>query len=267
MPNTISKYINPKLIVISLAVILIGASLVFYVMNYRFKNNAEDYMSQIFQLPVEIDSASLSYISDTAKLKEIKISNPPEFKTPWVMTIDELRVSAESLSTRPVSLRDVQIRGVNFYAEQGKDGVLNIAHMYDTLLETSTATNTDEDTDALNLVLAPGIVTVEDVLLFPVGARYSDFSGSIPLEERTPLSINEAATTLSADDLTSATLQSYGYDIFAGMMKLHLKMGLARSRAMGNQFIGDLQSLGETIESTIIERFDLESKDQPPQDP
>jgi|GEM_PF-1718384 hypothetical protein len=261
MPNTISKHINPKIIAITLAVILVGAVLVFYVMNQRFKSNAEDYISQIFQSPVTVNSASISYISDTAKLKNIEIANPPGFKTPWVMTIDEIRISAESLSIRPIELRDVRIRGVNFYAEQGKDGVLNITQMYEALLER----NTDADTNILNLVLAPGITTVEDVLLFPVGERYSDFSGSIPLEERTPLSINQAATTLSVDDLTYVALQSYGYDIFAAVMKLHLKMGLARGRALGNQFIGDLQSLGEAIETTIIERFDLESKDQSPQ--
>lgn len=253
LPVHLQKYLNIKILALVIGVLFVLSLIAIAALNYQFKVNATNYAAEAFELPVEIEKARRSWFRKTARLQNVKISNTPGFQTPWVMTIEEIRVKTASLSDRPVMIGDLEIKGVRFYAERGDTGTLNITQMYQTLSERA-----ESEEPEFAMTVTPVNIHIKDTALIPAGDYYSRFDDPIALSDKSPLSGSDTAVTLSVNDLTGVALQSYGYDIFEGMMKLHLQIGLARGRDLGDQFIEDLQMIGDAIENAITESFSLQ---------
>lgn len=218
----------------------------FYITGERFRQHAVHIAHSMFDLPVSIKQADISYISDTVKLKGITIYNPIGFdETQAMITIDEVRLAAADLSNPAhIILNKARVQGVSFHAIENDMDELNLTIFYDHFL----APNPNENNYQLSLI--PAEVYIQNATLH--------YNGSVlELDDQSPLSTNDQAVTASLYQWIKTGFHGYGYPLFQAMITIKVQQGLDKSKALTDNIIKDLKVLGESLESSITDTFGL----------
>ncbi len=104
------------------AVILIGAVLLFLNMGSLSKSAIERIASHTLKVPVTIGSLDFSLEEKRATLSGLKIGNPAGFKNRHALTADVIDVALESVSEQRVVFRHIIVNGAQVFLEVEPSG-------------------------------------------------------------------------------------------------------------------------------------------------
>ena len=231
-----SKILKPEYITVFLIIVFIGLGTVFYTLDYNFKNRAEEMGNKIFQAEVKIKDANISYISDTIKMQDVTIYNPAGFPHAPAIHINEIRISANNLTSRPVKIKNILLRGVDFYAERNRDNQYNLV----TLMASA------ETRTGLLLTLAMNDLTVRDVNLH--------LNGKTPVMPLTAMMGTLRTNQLQTKDLAGVITYAgdyYGYEILQALLKRNFQNIVNSSRQAAALLMDELQKFTRAMENAL----------------
>ena len=110
-----------KFVLISLIMLFIITTLGLFWFEASVKKDLTEQAEEIFKVKVKIGGIDVSYISQTARLKNVTLYNPAGYSDKEMAIIKDIRVSAVDFRAPVLELNTVFINDVAFYIEEDKD--------------------------------------------------------------------------------------------------------------------------------------------------
>ncbi len=165
-----------------LALVILAAAALFY-LGPIVKAGVEKVGPQVTQVPVTLDSASISIFNGNGELKGFVLGNPTGFKTPAAVKVGTVAVSLvpKSVMDKKVVIRSIRIEGPEITYEAGMGGS-NIGKLLDNMKSVASqekTANTNSASKVLQVdefVITGGKINVSATML-------GGSSAALPLPE------------------------------------------------------------------------------------
>ncbi|NQU10491.1 AsmA family protein [bacterium] len=121
-----------KRILVRIVVVLLALVVVLYLArNFIARKSVEVAVSQITGFPLEIGSVSVGLFQSTLDVREIKLSNPPEFEEPQFVHLPQVSVDYRlgSMIARSPHINDLTLDIATVVIVKNKDGVSNVSQL------------------------------------------------------------------------------------------------------------------------------------------
>ena len=243
----------------SLTMALLFGGGVYLFMNFGAlaKHAAEKIASQSLGVPVRITTLDLSLQDKTASIKDIKISNPQNFKKPYAVTIGAVDIALGNVSKELIHFKEIQVTDTNVYLEV-KENTTNLATIKNQM-KSNPPPSTEEGTDPEPQIkviidrmaitgtqLNPSVTLLTEQDLEPVAVSDIILTG-IGQRENGILA-RQAIAQIWNGVLKSVNKSANNAGFYQGMSPDALKdMGVSQIKQLKEQIKEDVKTLGNGI--------------------
>jgi len=207
MKKWIVRIMIGVVVLIVLAVVAAGLFL-----DSGIKKGIELVGPRVAQVPVKLDSVSVSLLSGAGQIKGLVVGNPPGYKSPFAIQVGkaELAIKSSSLLSDKVVIRNIDVQAPEVTFETDLQGN-NLSKIVSNLEEASGGTNqpaapepqgkASRKLEVDNLVISGGKIHVSVTAL---GSK----SATVPLPEIHLTGLGQGPDGITAAELTKRVLQA-----------------------------------------------------------
>ena len=115
------------------------------------KQVTESYASKTLGVNVSIGRMAVSFKDRTVDVTNVRVDNPPGYKTPHALTVGAIHIQAGALGSDLLELKDVSVKNADVYLEIKTDGT-NLTDIRKNLNE-NVGSNPSEGEQAIKVIL------------------------------------------------------------------------------------------------------------------
>jgi hypothetical protein len=128
------KKIIIRIVTVLILLVIVGLVVLFFSLNSIVKKGVETVGPKLTKVDVKLGSADISPFSGSGKLSKLFVGNPADFKTPYAMQMDSIKVAVEigSVTKDTIVINEIDIESPEIQFDGGLSGN-NLSKIQDNL--------------------------------------------------------------------------------------------------------------------------------------